>query len=333
MKKALVTGCAGFIGSHLTERLLQEGYKTTGIDGFVSNYDIASKQRNIRSFADHPHFTFYQTLLQTEQWEEWLEGVEVVYHQAALPGVRSSWGRAFASYVEHNLIVTQRLLDACREQGSIKKIVIASSSSVYGTMPKELTNEHAPQSPLSPYGVTKAAMEQLCQAYVKAYALPIVILRYFTVYGPRQRPDMAFQRFFRNLLRAEPLQIYGDGQQSRDFTYVSDAVEANLRAARCGAAGDVYNIGGNREISLNEVIACMAEVAGVKPQLQYLPEQVGDSRRTCADITLAKEKLGYAPRVSLEDGLRLQFQSLLEADRRDMIGPSPGIPPQIFAEE
>ncbi len=333
MKKALVTGCAGFIGSHLTERLLQEGYSIIGIDGFVPNYDAAIKQRNLGSFQHHPQFTFQPALLQKEQWNEWLDDVEVVFHQAALPGVRSSWGKAFADYVDHNLIVTQRLLDGCRERGTIKKIVIASSSSVYGTMQKEYTNEQAPLSPISPYGVTKAAMEQLCQAYVKAYDLPIVILRYFTVYGPRQRPDMAFQRFFANLLRDEPLQIYGDGHQSRDFTFVSDAVEANLRAAQYGASGDAFNIGGNREISLNEVIACMADVSGVKPQLQYLPEQMGDSRRTCADITLAIEKLGYAPSVSLEVGLRLQFQSLLEAERGDMDGPSPGIPPQISTEE
>jgi UDP-glucuronate 4-epimerase len=316
VKKALVTGCAGFIGSHLTQRLLQEGYTIIGIDGFTPNYDTRLKWRNLTLIGHHPRFFFHAAPLQAGDWEQWLDETEIVFHQAALPGVRSSWGTAFADYAANNLVATQQLLDACRRYPRIQKIVIASSSSVYGTMQEGLTDERAPLLPLSPYGVTKAAMEQLCRAYVSAYRLPIVLLRYFTVYGPRQRPDMAFHRFFRQLLRDGELQVYGDGQQTRDFTYVSDAVEANLLAARLGEAGDIYNIGGNREISVLEAIEQMAALTGRKPRLSFLPEQAGDARRTCADIRLAGEKLGYVPQVPLEVGLRLQLDDLIEQERR-----------------
>ncbi|NGQ97309.1 NAD-dependent epimerase/dehydratase family protein [Brevibacillus sp. SYP-B805] len=315
MTTALVTGCAGFIGSHLTQRLLQEGYTIIGIDGFTPNYDARLKWRNLSLIGQHPRFLFHAAPLQTGDWEQWLQETDIVFHQAALPGVRASWGNAFADYAANNLVATQQLLDACRRYPRIQKIVIASSSSVYGTMQEGLTDERAPLLPLSPYGVTKAAMEQLCRAYVNAYGLPIVLLRYFTVYGPRQRPDMAFHRFFRQLLRDEELQVYGDGHQTRDFTYVSDAVEANLLAARLGEAGDIYNIGGNREVSVLEAIEQMAALAGRKPRIAFLPEQAGDARRTCADIRHAGEKLGYDPQVSLEEGLRLQLDDMIEQER------------------
>ncbi len=310
MKKALVTGCAGFIGSHLTERLLADGYHVTGVDGMVANYDTRVKLRNLISFVQHPRFVFVPSLLQANRWGEWLDGVEEVYHLAALPGVRSSWGHAFGDYAEHNLTVTQQLLEACVGRSHLNKIVVASSSSVYGTMRDGLTSEAAPFAPLSPYGVTKAAMEMLCQVYVSNHRLPVVILRYFTVYGPRQRPDMAFHRFIRHMLRKERIEIYGDGRQTRDFTFVSDAVEANLLAAIHGRPGEVYNIGGDREISLLEVIALIADLLGHDPQTVFLPEQPGDSRRTCADITRATERLGYRPSVTLKEGLRRQVADL-----------------------
>lgn len=333
MKKALVTGCAGFIGSHLTERLLQDGYQVIGIDGFVANYERAVKEQNLSTFLHHPAFQFSEAMLQEGRWDEWLDGVEVVYHQAALPGVRSSWGRAFAEYTDQNIVVTQRLLDACRVRPQIQKIVIASSSSVYGTMKDRMTNEEAPLSPLSPYGVTKRAMELLCLAYVHAYQLPVVMLRYFTVYGPRQRPDMAFHRFFQHMLKNESCTIYGDGLQSRDFTFVSDAVEANLLAAQHGKTGEIFNIGGNREVSLREVLVTMQQVTGLTLKLKYLPEQLGDSKRTCADITLAQKRLGYSPRVSLEAGLRQHFQAIARGERRDQDGSGDGLSPQLPAEE
>jgi len=314
MNKVLVTGCAGFIGSHLTERLLQQGNMVIGLDAYLSNYDRSVKQANMARFIHHPHFQFDSSPLQAEHWQTWLDQVQVVYHLAALPGVRSSWGPAFAEYVEHNLIATQMLLEAARTR-PVQKIVVASSSSVYGTMKEGMTSEDAPYAPLSPYGVTKMAMEQLCQVYVEAFQLPIVILRYFTVYGPRQRPDMAFHRFFQHLLHSEELVIHGDGRQTRDFTYVSDAVEANLLAARHGKPGDVYNIGGNREISLLEVIEYMGELTGRKPAIRHAPAQPGDARRTAADISLARNQLGYEPAVDLHEGLRRQWQEIQERSR------------------
>lgn len=312
MSKVLVTGCVGFVGSHVTQRLLQAGHTVVGIDGFISNYDVSIKLRNLLLIGQHPQFTFHSTSLQTGNWQHWLEGVEVIYHLAALPGVRASWGKAFAEYVDHNLLVTQVMLEACKQAKNIEKIVVSSSSSVYGTMQDEITNEQAPLQPISPYGVTKAAMEHICQVYVKAYHLPVVLLRYFTVYGPRQRPDMAFHRFFRHLIRGEPLTIYGDGKQTRDFTYVGDAVEANVLAAIHGTPGDVYNIGGNREYSLLDVIEKMAKIVKQAPQFVFVPELAGDSRRTCADISFAVKRLGYNPLVPLEQGLQAQLNDLTD---------------------
>lgn len=308
--KVLITGCAGFIGSHLTERLLREGNQVIGVDGFIDNYDHAFKERNMSTFRTHPNFTFFSTVLQTGLWKEWLADVEVIYHQAALPGVRTSWGKAFSTYLDHNVNITQQLLEACRQVPSIRKIVVASSSSVYGTMQAGLTDENAPLLPLSPYGVTKMAMEALCQVYVHAFHLPIVLLRYFTVYGPRQRPDMSFHRFIRQIMQGEPLSVYGDGRQSRNFTYITDAIEANLLAAASGQPGDVFNIGGNREVQLLEVIEWMGQILQSTPKLKFLPEQEGDSRRTCANITRANSQLGYQPQVPLEEGLRMQVIDL-----------------------
>lgn len=310
MTKALVTGCAGFIGSHLTQRLLDDGATVIGIDGFLDNYDVAAKLRNLVQIGCHSAFTFHSSMLQTNRWDEWLDGVDVVYHLAALPGVRSSWGKAFFDYVNNNILVTQALLEACLNRPKPPIIVASSSSSVYGTMQGSLTDETAPLQPVSPYGVTKASMEQICQVYVKAFGLHVTMLRYFTVYGPRQRPDMAFHKFFRQMLKGETVTIFGDGQQSRDFTYVADAVEANLLAARHSLPGDVYNVGGDREIKLLDVLAIMGSLMNITPQIRFLPFTVGDSLRTCADITLAKNRLGYRPQMPLEDGLRLQLTEI-----------------------
>jgi UDP-glucuronate 4-epimerase len=315
MSKILVTGCAGFIGSHLTQRLLQDGHSVIGVDGFLENYDIAHKLSNLSLIGTHPHFSFHSQMLQTENWGQWLHDVEVVYHLAALPGVRSSWGRAFSDYVTHNLLVTQSLLEACLKRKEPPKIVVASSSSVYGTMHESLTDEKAPILPVSPYGVTKAAMEQICRVYVETHRLPVVMLRYFTVYGPRQRPDMAFHRFLRHMLRGEPIVVYGDGRQSRDFTFVFDAVEATLLAARYGTPGEVFNIGGDREVRLLDVLELMGQLLNQKPRIDFAAGQAGDSLRTCADISLANRRLGYAPRVSLEQGLRLQLEDIRQTQK------------------
>lgn len=310
MTKALVTGCAGFIGSHLTQRLLSEGVTVIGVDGFLDNYDVAAKLRNLSQIGRHPAFTFHSTMLQAQRWKEWLEGVDVVYHLAALPGVRNSWGKAFTDYVNHNILATQMLLEACLQQPNPPTVVVSSSSSVYGTMQGSFTDETAPLRPVSPYGVTKESMEQICQVYVKAYGLRVTMLRYFTVYGPRQRPDMAFHRFFRQLMKDEQVTIFGDGQQSRDFTYVADAVQANILAAKFAAPGDIFNVGGDREIKLLDVLAIMGGLLNVTPKLTFQSGPAGDSQRTCADITLAQTRLGYKPQVPLEEGLRLQLADM-----------------------
>lgn len=310
MTKALVTGCAGFIGSHLTQRLLSEGVTVIGIDGFLDNYDVAAKLRNLAQIGSHPAFTFHSTMLQAQRWKGWLEGVDVVYHLAALPGVRNSWGKAFTDYVNHNILATQMLLEACLQQPKPPTVVVSSSSSVYGTMQGSFTDETAPLRPVSPYGVTKESMEQICQVYVKAYGLRVTMLRYFTVYGPRQRPDMAFHRFFRQLMKGEQVTIFGDGQQSRDFTYVADAVQANILAAKCAAPGEIFNVGGDREIKLLDVLAIMGGLLSVTPKLTFQSGPAGDSKRTCADITLAQTRLGYKPQVPLEEGLRLQLADM-----------------------
>lgn len=310
MTKALVTGCAGFIGSHLTQRLLNDGVTVIGIDGFVDNYDVAAKLRNLAEIGNRPAFTFHSTMLQAQRWKDWLDGVDVVYHLAALPGVRNSWGKAFTDYVSHNILATQFLLEACLQLPKPPVVVVSSSSSVYGTMQGSYTNESAPLRPVSPYGMTKEAMEQICLVYVKAFGLPITMLRYFTVYGPRQRPDMAFHRFFRQLMKGEPVAVFGDGQQTRDFTYVTDAVEANLLAAKNAAPGEIFNVGGDREIKLIDVLNIMGGLLSTTPQIVYQNGPAGDSKRTCADITLAQSRLGYHPKVSLEDGLRQQLADM-----------------------
>ncbi|MDF9411772.1 GDP-mannose 4,6-dehydratase [Brevibacillus halotolerans] len=309
-KKAVVTGCAGFIGSHLTERLLADDYEVIGVDNMLLNYPLSYKERNIKDSLQDSRFHFINQPIQDVDWSYLLKGVQYIFHLAALPGVRASWGDAFQEYVKHNVTATQILLEASLTHQSLRKIVLASSSSVYGTMQEGVTQETAPLEPLSPYGVTKVSMEYLMQAYVKAYQLPVVALRYFTVYGPRQRPDMAFHRFFRAMMHKEPIQIYGDGSQSRNFSYVHDVVEANLLASEFGQAGKVYNIGGEREISLLEAVSLMAKIMQVEPDITFTKAEKGDSRRTCADISLAAQQIGYRPHTSLEQGLYQQFQDI-----------------------
>ncbi|QDX93877.1 NAD-dependent epimerase/dehydratase family protein [Brevibacillus laterosporus] len=309
-KKAVVTGCAGFIGSHLTERLLAEDYEVIGVDSLLSNYPLSYKERNIAHSLQDSRFHYITQPVQDVDWSYVLKGVHSIFHLAALPGVRASWGDAFQEYVNHNVTATQILLEASLTHDTLQKIVLASSSSVYGTMQEGLSQETAPLVPLSPYGVTKVSMEYLMQAYVKAYQLPVVALRYFTVYGPRQRPDMAFHRFFRAMIQKDPIQIYGDGSQSRNFSYVHDVVEANLLASEYGQAGEIYNIGGEREISLLEAVSLMAKILRVKPDITFTMAEKGDSRRTCADISLAAQQIGYRPHTSLEQGLYQQFQDI-----------------------
>jgi UDP-glucuronate 4-epimerase len=300
---ALITGVAGFLGSHLAEVLLARGHAVRGIDAFTPYYSRALKEANLRSLRGLPGFTFHEGDLRTDDLAPLLAGCEWIFHQAAQPGVRASWDRGFSLYAEHNLIATQRLLEACR-RASVRRFVYASSSSVYGDVPEGTVGEDAPLRPLSPYGVTKLGGEHLVGVYGKAFGLPVVSLRYFTVCGARQRPDMAFHRILRSMHFGEPFPLHGDGSQERDFTGVADAVAANLLAAERGKPGSVYNIGGGRPYPLDEAIRILESATGKRAAVRPAPPANGDPRRTAADLTRAREELGYEPAVSLEAALR-----------------------------
>lgn len=298
---ALVTGAAGFIGSTLSERLLADGVRVTGVDCFTDYYDPALKRRNLESASKHPGFRLLELDLGAADLAA-LPDVDVVFHQAAQAGVRASWGREFTSYVHHNVLATQRLLERYRD-AKLERFVYASSSSVYGDAERYPTDEALLPRPFSPYGVTKLAGEHLVLLYGRNFGLPVAALRYFTVYGPRQRPDMAFHRFCRALLKGEEILVYGDGKQSRDFTYIDDAVEANVRAWRRAAPQGVYNIGGGSQVEVLEAIALLEGALGVKARLRFEPRPPGDPLRTRADAARLRADLDYATRVGIADGL------------------------------
>jgi len=308
--KALVTGCAGFIGSRLVERLLYDGTTVVGIDSFTDYYAREMKKANLRRFRDHPGFTFRRLDLSREALRELLTDIDVVYHLAGQPGVRSSFGIGFSKYVRHNIEATQRLLHAAIDQ-PIQAFVYASSSSVYGDDNVYPTPEDAPRYPRSPYGMTKVAVEELAGVYLRNNGVPAVGLRYFTVYGPGQRPDMAFARFTSQLLAGHQLTVFGDGSQVREFTYVDDAVRATIAAAVHGRPGAIYNVGGGRPVELREAYALLAEILERQVDVLTLPPAPGDVHRTGADGTLAREVLGFRPEIGLEDGLRSQVKAAL----------------------
>lgn len=309
MKRCLVTGAAGFIGSRLAARLLDEGHAVTGIDSFTDFYERAQKEGNVAPLQGRPGFTMVEADLLDHPLEGLLEGIDWVFHQAAQAGVRASWGKSFRVYADNNILATQRLLEACLAARP-GKFVNASSSSIYGDQEKLPVAEDALPAPYSPYGVTKLAAEHLCRLYWRNFGLSTVSLRYFTVYGPGQRPDMAFHRFLRAMVLGEPITVYGDGEQTRDFTYVDDAVEANLLAAAGGRDGEAYNIGGGHRCMLREVIALMEKVSGRRAELRHLPPQKGDVRDTHSDTSKAAAELGFAPRHGLEEGIGAEFQWL-----------------------
>jgi len=303
---ALVTGCAGFIGSHLTERLLADGARVTGVDCFTDFYDPALKRANLKIAGGHAAFTLLELDLGAADLAR-LPDVDVVFHQAAQAGVRASWGSDFAHYTHHNVLATQRLLERYRGV-ELERFVYASSSSVYGDAERYPTDEGLLPRPFSPYGVTKLAGEHLTLLYGRNFGLPVAALRYFTVYGPRQRPDMGFHRFCRALLRGEPLEVYGDGRQSRDFTFVADAVEANLRAWKRSAAQGVYNVGGGSQVELLEAIRILEKTLGVTARLEFRPRQPGDPLRTRADATRIAADLGFRPATGIETGLAAEAE-------------------------
>ncbi|MDB9303346.1 GDP-mannose 4,6-dehydratase [Nodularia spumigena CS-591/12] len=309
MAKTIVTGAAGFIGSHLVEALLQQGKEVIGIDQFNDYYDPILKHKSIAHLQDAPNFTLIAEDMQVLDWQTLLQDVEVVYHQAAQAGVRASWGEGFRNYTERNISATQILLEAAKDAEDLKRLVFASTSSVYGDAETLPTHEKIPPQPVSPYGITKLAAERLCRLYHKNFGVPMVALRYFTVYGPRQRPDMAFHKFFKAILQDEAIPIYGDGQQTRDFTFVSDVIAANLAAATVPqAVGEIFNIGGGSRVVLAEVLETMAEIVGKPIQKNYIEKAMGDARHTAADVSKARQILGYQPQVSLREGLTQEWQ-------------------------
>ena len=303
--RCVVTGAAGFIGSHLCEYLLRRGHSVVGVDAFIPFYAPLIKAHNQAVVLANRDYTFHAADLRHDDLEPLVAAADVVFHLAAMPGLPKSW-TDFDSYWTCNVQGTQRLLEAVRNHcDRLKKFVLASTSSVYGRV--ALGGEDAPTKPISPYGVTKLAAEHLCAAYAEAYDLPLVTLRYFSVYGPRQRPDMAYHRFIRAMLRDEPIEIYGDGHQVRGNTFVLDCVEATV-AAVDAPDGETYNVGGGETASVLDVLRRLETIADRKAELVYLPPRLGDQRQTTADTAKIRSHLRWQPRTSLDDGLARQWQ-------------------------
>lgn len=304
--KIVVTGAAGFIGSNLCRELVARGHVVTGIDAFTDYYPRWMKERNVSPLRSEPGFELLERDLDTLELPAVLEGADAVFHLAAQAGVRASWGRSFDIYTRNNILATQKLLEASRGLG-LRRLVFASSSSVYGLTPVLPMAETSPVQPVSPYGVSKLAAEQLCFLYFRNFGVPAVSLRYFTVYGPGQRPDMAFHRFFKAMAEDREFDVYGDGSQTRDFTFVDDIVRASLSALDAGRPGETYNIGGGHRRTLADVIGVMERLAGTKARVRWAETQKGDVPDTWADIGKARRELDYAPRTGLEDGLRREW--------------------------
>jgi len=305
VSRYLVTGCAGFIGSHLAEALLAEGHDVVGLDSFSDYYPRSVKEENVAAARAGERFRLLEADLAEEPLERHLAGVAGIFHLAAQPGVRGSWGTSFAQYVRDNLLATQRLLEAA--SAARARVVFASSSSVYGNAAAYPTPEDTRPRPISPYGVTKLGCEHLAAAYAAETGADVVVLRYFTVYGPRQRPDMAFTRIVRALVEGAEFRVFGTGEQSRDVTYVADAVSAAIAAMERAPAGAVYNVGGGTEASLREVVAILERLAGRRLDARHEAAAAGDVRRTAADTSRIRAELGWAPTTSLEQGLEAQL--------------------------
>jgi UDP-glucose 4-epimerase len=309
--KALVTGAAGFIGSTLSERLVADGAEVVGIDCFTDYYPRSVKEGNVTALRRQAGFRFVETAIADADLSALLADRTHVFHLAAQAGVRKSWGQDFRAYTVNNIEATQLLLEALVGR-SVERVVYASSSSVYGDAVGMPMREDALPQPVSPYGVTKLSAEQLCHLYFANYGVPTVSVRYFTVYGPRQRPDMGFHKFLRAAILEQPITVFGDGEQTRDFTFVADAVAATVAAGRQGVPGRVYNIGGGSRVSVNEVLEVIARVSGKRLAVEVDPVQKGDMRHTCADTSLAQTDLGYRPTVTLEQGLAAEYRWLAE---------------------
>jgi UDP-glucuronate 4-epimerase len=310
--KALVTGAAGFIGSTLVDKLLSEDYEVVGIDSFTPYYDVSIKKRNISNAILNPNYKLLEIDLSTRLNENLLDGVTHIFHQAGQPGVRASWGAEFNEYVEWNVKATQNLLELASKSGGITSFVAASSSSVYGNAKKYPTSESDLPSPVSPYGVTKLAAENLCTLYGDQFGVPTISLRYFTVFGPRQRPDMAMRRIIDSALTGSEFVISGNGEQIRDFTYVDDVIDAIMISSRYVSMNNeperVANIGGGQQTSLLEVIATIEKIANTKVNYKFEDEAKGDPQRTGSDSSKARRLIGWNPKTDVNEGLSKMFE-------------------------
>lgn len=302
--KCIVTGAAGFIGSHMCDRLLADGHHVVGLDCFTAYYDRKIKERNIELARGHRRFEFNELDLAEGVPAKVVDGVEVVFHLAAMPGLMRSWTH-FDEYNRCNLTATHRLLEALKGQKSLKKLVYASTSSVYGI--EANGDEKLPVVPSSPYGITKFAGEQLCRTYGTIFDLPHVVLRFFSVYGPRQRPEMGYSIFIDKLLNNQPIPLTGDGSHIRGNTYIDDCVEATIRAAQC-PNGEVYNLGGGQKVSIKQVIETLEKLIGVKAKIETKPARPGDQLVTGADITKLSNATGWQPKYGIEEGLKNQIE-------------------------
>ncbi len=306
MSRCLVTGAAGFLGSHLCEALLAKRHEVIGLDCFIPYYPRDIKEQNLEAARSHDRYRFVEMDLRTDSLHDEVRGADVVFHLAAMPGLMKSWSD-FELYSTCNTLGTQRLLDAVRDEKT-PQLIYVSTSSVYG---REATGpEDSVLRPFSPYGITKLSAEQLCHAYADNFGVPVTILRYFSVYGPRQRPDMAYNILIRSLLNGDPFVMFGDGEQTRSNTYYTDCVTATLLAyeKRKVSIGETFNVGGGEIVSLNQVLQILRELIGRDIEVEHKPPRPGDQKHTAADISKAKRLLGYNPTTRVKDGLAKQIE-------------------------
>lgn len=306
--RVVVTGAGGFIGSHLCEALLDDGHEVVGIEGFIPSYPRQLKLANLRTAGDHPRFRLVRADLRTDPLADALHGADAVVNAAAMIGLQRSW-TDIDLFNSCNFLALQRLLAAC-QTAEVGKLVQISTSSVYGR--SAVGDETMATAPVSPYGVTKLAGEHLVSAYVHSFGFPAVVLRYFSVYGPRQRPDMAYHRFIEQLRRGEPITVYDDGRQTRSVTFVSDCVRGTVQAISDAVPGEIYNIGGGEVITLLDAVTCVADALDVEPDIVFAPVRPGDQRDTGADTAKARATFGYRPEVTADQGLRAQVAWQLE---------------------